>query len=73
MSKTYTQEQLDKILEKESVKQEKATAAATKAETKRVLDLIKDATAANKEVKSKEVKTHVANVLKELVAEIKAA
>lgn len=73
MSKTYTQEQLDKVLEKESAKQEKAAVAATKAETKRVLDLIKDATAANKEVESKEVKTHVANVLKELVAEIKAA
>lgn len=70
MSKTFTQEQFDQKLE---VSLNKEITKAVKAETTRILNIIKDAGVSNKEVESKEVKTHVANVLKELVAEIKAA
>ena len=77
MSKTFTQEQVDaqvqKLIEKEAAKLEKAVAKATKTETTRVLGLVKDATIENKEVESKEIKTHVANVLKALTDSIKEA
>lgn len=75
--KTFTQEQLDQklatALDKEAAKATKAQAAAVKAETTRILNIIKDAGVSNKEVESKEVKTHVANVLKELTAAVKEA
>lgn len=71
--KKFTQEQVDKLIEKEIAKSEKAAVAATKQEQKRVLDLLKAAGVDNKEVESKEVKTHVANLLKELTAAVKEA
>lgn len=73
MSKTFTQEAVDKLLEKQIANAEKAVAAATKAETKRVLEILKQVTADNKEVSSKEIKTHVALLLKEISASIKEA
>jgi len=73
MSKTFTQEQVDKLIEKEIVKAQKAVTAATKAETKRILDIVKEATTAAKEIESKEAKTAVATSLKELAASIKEA
>lgn len=73
MSKTFTEEQVQKAVEKEVSKVQKETVKAVKAETARVLGLVKDATLINKEVESKEIKTHVANVLKELTATIKEA
>lgn len=65
---------MSKLLEDEKVAAlvEKETAKAEKAETKRILGLIKDAVAVNKETEDKTVKKAVAEVLKDLVAEIKA-
>ncbi len=75
--KTYNKEQLDeqvaKAVDKEQGKTAKVVAAAVKAETTRVLGILKDTATANKEVESKEVKTHVANLLKELTAAVKEA
>ncbi len=75
--KTYNKEQLDeqvaKAVDKEQGKTAKAVAAAVKAETTRVLGILKDTATANKEVESKEVKTHVANLLKELTTAVKEA
>lgn len=73
MSKTFNQEQVDKLIEKEVAKAQKAVLAATKAETKRVLDIVKEATTAAKEIESKEAKTAVAAWLKQLAASIKEA
>lgn len=69
--KKYTEEQHQKLLAKEVAKGEKAVAAAVKAETKRVLEVIKEFLDANKEVEDKAIKTHVANTLKELQASVK--
>jgi hypothetical protein len=73
MSKTFTQEQVDKLAEKEVAKAQKAVLAATKAETKRVLGIIKEEVTAAKEIESKEVKEAVTMSLKELAASIKEA
>ena len=73
MLKTFTEEQVEKLLAKEAAKTEKEVAKAVKAENTRVLNIIKEAGVANKEVESKEVKTHVTNVLKEITASIKEA
>lgn len=75
MAKTFTQEQLDEkiaaVKAKEQAAAVKAQATAVKAETARVLGILKQAGVDNKEVESKEVKAHVANVLKELTASVK--
>lgn len=71
MSKTYTQEQVDKLLEKEAVKTEKAVAAATKAEAKRTLDVIKAYAAEAKNIEDKGHRTSVGNSIKELTAALK--
>ena len=52
---------------------EKTEKIATKAETKRVLEVVKAATEANKETEDKAVKKAVAEVLKGIVAGIKEA
>lgn len=66
MRKPLTQEQVDKLIEKQ-------VAAAVKAETKRVLEIIKEAATANKDVEDKAIKAHVANVIKGLQNDVKAA
>ena len=71
MTKTYTQEQVDKLLEKEAVKAEKAAAAATKAEAKRTLEVVKSQVAAAKDIEDKAIRTAVGNSLKELTAALK--
>ena len=52
---------------------EKTEKNAVKAETKRVLEVVKSATEANKETEDKAVKKAVAEVLKGIVAGIKEA
>ncbi len=66
MSKPLTQEQVDKLIEKQ-------VAAAVKAENKRVLEIIKEAAAVNKDVEDKTIRAHVANVIKGLQNDVKAA
>lgn len=52
---------------------EKQAAAAVKAETKRVLSIVKDATAGAKELEDKTAKTAVVEALKSVMADIKIA
>ena len=52
---------------------EKEAAKAVKAETKRVLEVLKTAKASAKDIEDKAAKKLVADVLKQVEAEIKAA
>ena len=66
--KTFTQDQLN---EKVAAAVEKAVAKATKEETKRCLDIVKEAGVSAKELEDKGIKGVVLGVLKEIAAEIK--
>ena len=66
--KTFTVDQLN---EKVTAAVEKASVKATKAETKRVLDIIKEAGASAKTLDDKAIKAAVLGVIKEVTADIK--
>lgn len=66
---------MSKLLEdpKVAVLVEKSVAAATKAETKRILSIVKDCAVSAKELEDKAAKKAVADALKAITADIKIA